>query len=302
MFPTLVSLGPITISSFGFFLSGGFLFATFLAWRLARAWDLPEEKILDLCLLTFFGSLIGARVAFVLADPFLFNDDFSKIFLLTKYPGLNFWGGLLSGTLTLFFFTKRIRKMEFWQVADLSSIGLLGGLILGQVGCLLGGCNVGIVSNFLGVDLVGYLGKRFPVQALESLVFALVLLKLWPVATHFHFSGKIASLVLITLGLIELMLGFLKDEKSWIFAIAAFGIGSYFFYRLSKRNLKIDLFRFGQILWGSLTDERIRGIIRKRLSKSWYGQKAAFHWSTYQLKKRLVLIRRRARVKPTPEL
>ena len=301
MLPTLISLGPLVISSFGFFLGLAFLFATFLAWRLSRAWDLSEEKVLDLCLLTFFGSLIGARVNFVLANFPIFLSDPIKIFLLTKYPGLIFWGGLLGGGLTLLIFSKRVRRISFWQMADLAGIGLLGAMIFGQIGCLLGGCNVGIHLGF-GVNLVGFVGKRFPIQALEALLFTIALYRIWPVATHFHFSGKIACISLITLGAVEFVLSFLKEE-SWAFILPllVFGFGLVSFYRLSKRNFKMDLGNLLLITKGLLTDRKIRAMIVKRLYKSWYSQKVAVRWSFYKMKKKLNTIRRRARVKPTPE-
>ena len=139
MLPVLFTVGPISVSSFGFFLSIGFLFATFLVWRLARAWQFDEEKTLDLILLAFFGGVIGARILFFILNFTFFSDDLTKVVLITKYPGLNFWGGFLGGLLTLSFFANRF-KLNFYQVADLAAVGFLAGLVLGDVGCFFGGC------------------------------------------------------------------------------------------------------------------------------------------------------------------
>lgn len=298
MLPTIFSVGNITISSFGLFLSLGFLFATFLAWRLARAWDLMEEKVLDLCLLTFFGALIGARVLFVLLHLNLFTDNFFKIVLLTKYPGLEFWGGIIGGSLTLYFFARRMRRIDFWQVADLASVGLLGGLVLGNIGCLLGSCNVGVLSNiFFAVSMVGFVGKRFPLQALEAIIFALLLWKIWPVAVKFHFTGKIASLVLIILGILEFLLEFLREEKSggFIFSPVILLLGVFSFYKLGKRSFRLDLTLTKNFLVGILTKTSVREKVKKGFLKNWYNQRVTFVWSLHQIKKKL----RRARVKTT---
>ena len=75
MFPVLFSIGKITVSSFGVFLTLGFLFGVFLVWRLTRAWELNEEKILDLTMLTFIGGLIGARIYFLMENWQLFSND-----------------------------------------------------------------------------------------------------------------------------------------------------------------------------------------------------------------------------------
>ncbi|TSC64167.1 MAG: phosphatidylglycerol:prolipoprotein diacylglycerol transferase [Microgenomates group bacterium Gr01-1014_93] len=133
MLPVLFSIGPIPVSSFGLFLSLGFIYGSFLVWRLARAWELNEEKVLDLIILTFFGGLLGARIFFVTLNFDFFKEDLFKILLITKYPGINFWGGFLGGWLTLFIFAKRL-KFNFLQVADIAAIGFTGALILGDIG------------------------------------------------------------------------------------------------------------------------------------------------------------------------
>ena len=107
MFPVLFSIGNFAVSSFGVFLALGFLLAVFLIWRLSRAWDLDEEKVLDLTLLTFLGGLIGARVYFVMEHWDFFAANFTKAILFYKFPGFSFWGGVLGGWLTLFYFSKR---------------------------------------------------------------------------------------------------------------------------------------------------------------------------------------------------
>src|SRR3989304_7271997 len=108
MFPVLLKVVPVSVSSFGFFLSLGFLSAVFIAWRLAKVYDLKEGKILDLCLLTFFGGLIFARVYFAILNWDLFGD-LGKVILLNRYPGLSFWGGFFGGVLTLKLFTLRLK-------------------------------------------------------------------------------------------------------------------------------------------------------------------------------------------------
>src|SRR3990167_9200013 len=154
MFPVLFSIGSFAVSSFGFFLALAFLVGLFLVWRQARAWDFDEEKIIDLTLLTSLGALIGSRIYFVLINFNFFTADFYRVILITKYPGFSFWGAFLGGWLTLYFFSRRF-KMDFWQVADIAAIGFLGAQIFGNLGCLLGGCGVGIPSEFLGVKMVG---------------------------------------------------------------------------------------------------------------------------------------------------
>lgn len=301
MLPVLFSIGPLSISSFGLFLAVGFLYGTFLVWRLARAFDLNEEKILDLTLLSFFGGLIGSRILFIILNLSFFGLDPLRWVLLTKYPGLLFAGGIIGGVLSLYFFNKRL-KLDFWQVADFAATGLLGGLIFGDLGCFLGGCAIGIKSNaFFAMPVIGVLDKRFPIQALEATAFALVLWRIWPAATHFHFNGKIVSLGLILIGFFRFLLEFFREKQygnlGYVFYLILFVFGIFIFYLKSKRSFINDLKKAPLNLVRIITEPRARAEILKELKKNWYNQRVGLNWKLKGWK----TILRRANVRPTPK-
>ena len=288
MFPVLFSIGKISISSFGVFLAAGFLLGLFLIWRLSRAWDLDEEKILDLAILTLLGALAGARIIFCIEhwQFFLSNPLYSLLFY--RAPGFSFWGGFLVGSLTLYFFAKR-KRVDFWMISDIASIGLLGGLILADLGCFFGGCAIGIQNNlFLSVNMVGAIGKRFPVQVLEAIILTIALSKLWGKSIHFHTRGKILSLSLIYIGLIKLLLEPLKDLHSDLFLSAILTIlGINIFYRVTKRSLKADLKSLALFLYKLLTSSLTRKTSMDRLKKYWYNQKTSVSWKWRNFRKTL---------------
>lgn len=289
MFPVLLTIGNIPISSFGLFLALGFLTGVFLIWRLSRAWDLNEEKILDLTLLTFLGGLIGARLYFVLENLSFFSQNFLGILLFNKYPGFSFWGAFLGGWLTLFYSSRRA-KLDFWQLGDIASVGLLGGLILSNLGCFLGGCNVGISSNsFLAVNMAGSLGKRFPVQALEAILFLIIFFRLWSKATHFHQNGKILSLSLIYIGLVKFLTENLREIKTeGIFlSLILIVLGISIFYKVTKRNPIADGKGFAKSIFSFFTDSLTRKKYLESWKKYWYNNKTAFWWKVRNIKKGL---------------
>lgn len=299
MLPVLFSAGPISISSFGLFLSLGFLLATFLIWRLAKGWDLNEEKILDLVLLSSFGGLVGARIYFVLSNFEFFSADLYKVFLITKYPGLNFWGALIGGAFTAAIFARRF-KFNVWQIGDLAAVGLLAGIVLGDLGCLLSGCDIGILSNaFFAVNIVGVISKRFPVQALEAILVLILLLKIWPMAVKFHFHGKILSLVLVSLGFIKLITQFFRDSGilGFLFSLGLIAAGVSIYYYTSKANIVKDLKSLKKFIQSLLTDRNYRQLFVERIKKSWYNQEIGF----LAKQRKLTRILRRVRVKPTPK-
>lgn len=289
MLPVLFSIGTVSVSSFGVFLAMGFLLGVFLIWRLSRAWDLDEEKILDLTLVTFLGGLIGARLYFVLDNLPLFREDLIRIILIHKIPGFSFWGAFLGGWLTLYYWC-RTKKLDFWQVGDIASVGFLGGLILANLGCFFGGCNIGIPSNlFFAVNMVGFFGKRFPTQLLEAVLLFLVTLSIWSAATHFHARGKILALTLIYIGLIKFLMEPLKQNHNGgvYLSLVLFFLGVTILYRVTKRNIISDLKNLGNLLSKLITSKEMRRMALVRLQKNWYNQKTSIFWKARNLKKLL---------------
>lgn len=297
MLPVLFSLGPVTLSSFGLFLSLAFLFGSFLVWRLARAWDLDEEKVLDLILLTFFGGLIGSRLYFAALHFDFFSQDLFRVILFTKYPGLSFWGGILGGWLMLKAFAKRL-KLSFWQMADIAAVGFWGGLVFGDLGCFLGGCDLGVESRF-GVTMVGVLGKRFPIQLAEATLAALVLLRIWPKATHFHYPGQIIGLSLIFFGVIKFSLEFFRanPQGGHFLSLVLLCLGFLIFYHQGKRSFRADLVGAFKFLADFSHKQAKRDEALLWIKKSLYNNKVLWSWRFHNFKKLL----RRIRVKPTPK-
>lgn len=310
MLPVLLSIGGVSISSFGLFLALGFLVAVFVAWRIANAYDLNEGKILDLAILTFFGGIISARILYVILNGAMF-EDISRVFMINLYPGLTFWGGLLGSTVILKLLTLRA-KLNFWQIADIAAVGLMIGLAFGSVGCFLGGCEVGIASSLpFAVSIVGFIGKRFPISAIEAVIFLLFFVWLWKSAIRFHFHGKIFSLALILLGLERFFTENLKGDsqvfilspliyRGQIVSLAIFIIGFMIYYYRSKRNFLEDVLFILQIF----TTPKKRDLVLQRISKSWYNTKIGWSIKLSKTKQSLrtlpVKFKRKLNVKPTP--
>lgn len=285
MFP-VISLGPFSISSFGIFLAIGFLFGVFLVWRLSRAWDQNEERILDLTLLTFLGGLIGSRVYFVLENFQSFGFSPLRYLLFSKYPGFSFFGAFLGGFLAVYFFAKKF-KINFWMALDFASVGLLGGLIFESLGCFLGGCNIGVESNlFFAQPFVGALGKRFPVQIFEAMLFSFALIRIWKRATHFHTQGTIFAISLIYIGAIKLIMDSFRENSEGIFLnVILISLGTTIFYKITKREILSDIKASYFFLVSIIKDPQVRRAVVVSLRKSWYNYSVSFRWKLRLLAK-----------------
>lgn len=292
MLPVLFSIGKISISSYGVFLALGILLGVFLIWRLSRAWDLDEEKVLDLILVTSLGSLLGARLYFVIEHLSYFSSPLN-IILINKVPGFVFWGGLLGGWLTLYLFARR-KRLDFWQLSDIAVVGLIGGLLFSDMGCFLGSCNIGAPSKvFFAVNMVGNIGKRWPVQAIEGVFLLIGLIKIWSQATHFHQRGKIAGLGLILIGGIKLILAPLQQNQALFFAWICLILGISILYRVTKQNPLTQFRKIRKFIIKFVIDPETRKQVIQILSRSWYNRKTNIGWRIRNLKKLL----RRSNVK-----
>ncbi|MBI4040056.1 prolipoprotein diacylglyceryl transferase [Candidatus Daviesbacteria bacterium] len=308
MFPVLFNLGPVAISSFGFFMAAAFLVAVFAIWRVTQVYGIDEEKTLDLILLTFFGGVIGARIYFVLLNLSYFND-ISKVLLINRYPGLSFWGALLGGILALGYFSARLR-LNFWQMADFGAIGLLIGIVIGNIGCFLGGCEFGVVSNLpFATGVAGLIGKRFPVSILESLILLVVFYYLWKQVLRFHFAGKIAALFLVLLGLTKFITEFYRGDAKQILAWVSYGhilsavlvvLGLVVFYNQSKRDFRSDL--VAMVI--TPFDRRRRDLLLSKIRRSWYNFSINLKIKMGRLSRALTTsprkLKRKLNVKSTP--
>ncbi len=274
MKPVLFTLFNQSISSFGVFLILALFAATFIIWRIVRVYELDEEKTIDLLLLSVIGGLLFSRSYYVLTNLSLF-DDFLKAILFSKYPGLSFWGALLGGGLTMKYFSGRL-KIHFWQAADFAAVGLFLGIAIASLGCLLGGCQYGLISNSaFEVSLVGVVGKRFPLQVVESLIFFIGFLYLWSKVLKFHFNGQIASIGLILLGGAKFILEFYRGDrqKIWgdvssgfLFSILLIILGIFSYYTQGKKQFGRDLV----FLLSLLVNRQSQNFMVSKFKKSWY--------------------------------
>lgn len=312
MLPVILQLGSIPIASFGLFLCLAIFVSSFCIWRLGKIYDFHEDKITDLILITFFWGLFASRVYFVAFHQNLFfiegNPWFSalfKIILIHKFPGLSFWGGLIGGLISLSVLSQ-IFKVSLLQILDFALVGLFIGISISSLGCFFSGCSAGLPSNLpFAVKMFGLVGKRFPLQILESLLFFFGFLYLWKETVQFHFIGKIASVGLIILGLIKLILetfrdiggdrvSFLSFGLGYIFSLAASLLGIWIYYLKSGRSIKKDL----RLFYLVFVKPSIRKTALQNFYRFCYNQKVGFKLKIESFRK---LMYKKLNIKPTPK-
>lgn len=153
MMPILVKLGPITIYSFGLLVGLGVLCASFIVWKKSRAAALSDEKMIDLFILSVMALLAFGRAIFVATNWKTFQADFGRVFLLFKYPGLSFLGGVIAALVTAAILGA-VNGIASWLVLDIFATALAGASVFGLLGCYLDGCSQGNANVPLVLALV----------------------------------------------------------------------------------------------------------------------------------------------------
>ena len=223
MYPILFSIGSFHLYSFSVFLIVAWCVFSFLFWKLLRSSAIPEERIFDLTFYTTIVSLITSRLVFVSLHFSLFEKNILRAVALWVQPGLSLYGALFGGVLTIVLLSRRY-KVRVGHVLDSLALPLLGALMIGALGALLDGSEVGLVAKIpWAVRYVGHIGNRHPIGAYEIGIFALLTILLW-------FLQKRAQL------------------RQWPYGL----IGICFFLLFSLSMFGIEFFKDTTVLWKSL--------------------------------------------------
>ena len=117
---------------YGVIIASGVLIALAFAIREAKRTGQNAENYVDIALFGVIFSVIGARLYYVLFSWELYIDEPLKIFALRE-GGLAIYGGIIAGVITVIIYTK-IKKLNFWLVADTAAPSLILGQIIGRWG------------------------------------------------------------------------------------------------------------------------------------------------------------------------
>ncbi len=242
MYPILLSVSGFHVSSFSIFFILAWCVFSFIFWKSLRDEGVEEEHIFDL---TFYGTLaalVGARLGFVAFHFDQFGGTLLKIVALWVSPGLSLLGGVFAAIAAMILLGKRT-KVRMGSILDAFGLALPGALILGTVGSLLDGSEVGKISSFSwSIRYVGLPEPRHPYQIYQ-----------------------IAALVVILV-----VIGYLTSQarsKKW--ALGIVGVG--FFLLWSTQLFALEFFKDSRIYWYSLSANQWAALLLfSATAGSWY--------------------------------
>jgi len=254
MHPEIVSIGPLTVRTYGLAMASAFLISFWLATRRAPREQIDPELVLDCFLPLFMGAVVGGRLLYVVTDIDSFIDAPLEVFKIWK-GGLVFYGGFLGGMVGTFIYLKA-RKFSFWRMMDLMApYAGLGYAIHRVFGCFLGfGCCYGKPTDLPwgvtfpeGAPASRAFGAGMPVhptQLYEALNGLLIMAAVMIYRRRPHRVGRPSALFLFIYAVLRFVIEFFRGDSYRGF------LGSL----STSQWLSIPIFITGLVLWFRKTE------------------------------------------------
>jgi phosphatidylglycerol---prolipoprotein diacylglyceryl transferase len=130
--PVAFSISGFEIRWYGIITAVSLIIGFIVAYFLAAYRCEKREEVLNFAPFAVIFSILGARLLHVLVNWSYYAQNPIYIFAIRR-GGQAIQGVILGGVLTLIIFCK-IRKLDFWLWADISSTGLILGQAIGRWG------------------------------------------------------------------------------------------------------------------------------------------------------------------------
>jgi phosphatidylglycerol---prolipoprotein diacylglyceryl transferase len=252
--PVLFSIGPLSVRYYGLFWVVGFIIGYFLLVYLAKRKELSitKDDIADLLMYGIIGTVLGARIFYVLVYnlPF-YLDNPLEIFAIWN-GGLAFHGGLIGGALAILYYTRK-KKIDFYEIADIAVIPMALALALGRVGNFINGEVIGNVTNVQwGVKFPDAEGFRHPSQIYASFKNLLIFFTLWIIKDSKFPRGFMFWLFVVMYSTLRFIVGFFRAPDvqlgyilgplttGQVLNIIMLTVGAVFLYRVYRKNKVVD--------------------------------------------------------------
>lgn len=232
-----ISIFGFEIAFYGITIALAMLAGLWLAMGMAKKTGQDPDHYFNLGMIAIVCALIGARTYYVIFDWGNYKDNLLEIFNL-RNGGLAIYGGVIGGVLATVAYA-RVKKLNFWQLADTASVGLVLGQIIGRWGNFFnreafGGYTDGLFAMQLPLnavyswdvtpEMLEHLqtigGVQYiqvhPTFLYESAWNLLVLLLLLLYTRHKRFQGEVFLLYLLGYGLGRAWIEGMRTDQLWI--------------------------------------------------------------------------------------
>lgn len=216
MYPTLVSFGKFSLSTFGVFFVAAFVVLLYIVWRHCREKGFEDELVFDNIIVVATAAFIGARTFYVATHWSEFSAHIFHPFMIWRYPGLSYWGGLIAALPVLFIYT-RLQKLPLSSVFDSYAISYPWLMIIFGLAIFFDGSVAGGETKLpWGLPAVGTTLKQHPIGLYAAILGVLTLLILVLIKKKLKgkkmIPGSLFWLILMILGVSQLLLAYLRSD------------------------------------------------------------------------------------------
>lgn len=244
MDPVAFKLFGLEVRWYGILIALGVVIGTVLALREAKRRGLNEDTLLDFLLFAIPGAIVGARIYYVVFSWDFYKNNPSEILNL-RGGGLAIHGAVIAGVIIAIIFSK-IRKINFWVIADIVAPSLILGQAIGRWGNFANQEAHGGPTNLpWGILIDGV--KVHPTFLYESIWNFFVFLFLMWYRKRAKAEGELFLLYIILYSLARgLIEGLRTDSLMWgqfrvaqLISAATIIVGIMVFYTIRKKHRSI---------------------------------------------------------------
>ncbi len=221
--PVAFTIFNVDVMWYGILIASGVIIGTLLALRESRRIGFRDEDLIDLLIIAIPSAIVGARLYYVIFQFEHYKDNITQIFNI-RGGGLAIHGGIIAAVIVGIIYCK-IRKVNFWQLADIVAPSLILGQAIGRWGNFINQEAYGRATNLpWGIIVNGE--KVHPTFLYESL---------WNVVVFFFLvwyrrkSGR-------------------KDGEVFILYGILYSVGRFFIEGLRTDSLMIGELRVAQFI------------------------------------------------------
>jgi phosphatidylglycerol---prolipoprotein diacylglyceryl transferase len=221
--PTILKLGFLEIRWYSLFYIIGLTIAYFMILYLSKKKKikLSKDDIMDFIVYVAIGVLIGGRlIYFIFYNPMILISDPLEFFKLW-HGGMSFHGGLLGTIIAGYIFCK-LKKINFWLMADLTVVPIGLALCLGRIGNFINGELYGRVYN--GPFCINYTKNehlnnlpelcRYPSQLIESAKNLIIFTIIWTIKDKKYPHGFLFWTFVTLYGTFRFFIEFIRQPDS----------------------------------------------------------------------------------------
>lgn len=215
MYPE-ISIGPVTLQTFGLMFGLGFIAAGAVIARRFGEVGKPSDWAYEMAFAALVGGLVGSRLYFLIENWGDVKDDL--LGNLFSGSGLVWYGGAIGGALAVLLWAH-FRGLLSLALLDLAAVPLALGYAIGRVGCQLSG-DGDYGKAWDGPWAMAYPDATVPTDTpvhptpiYETLAMGTVAIVLWRLRDRYR-PGILFALYLIAAGLERFLIEFLRRNEA----------------------------------------------------------------------------------------